>query len=46
MIYNCDYCGKVMSGMSWVDPSEKRYCKKCRKNYQRGLIPKGKKRII
>jgi len=22
-----------MSGMSWVDPSEKRYCKKCRKKY-------------
>ena len=33
MIYNCDYCRIVMSGMSWVDPSEKRYCKKCRKKY-------------
>ena len=26
-----------MSGMSWVDPSEKRYCKKCRKKFQRCL---------
>ena len=43
--YNCWECGQRMSNCDktfWDKRQDKIFCKKCRKKYQRGEIPKGK----